>query len=45
MVVRKIEEERAGSAPAFFRTSGIRNPENPAMIRFPIIARKIIRPR
>ena len=44
-VVKNIEEEIAGSICSFSRIIGIINPKNPEIIRFPIIAKKIINPR
>ena len=44
-VVKKILEETAGSWWNFFNSTGIINPNTPAIIKLPIIARKIINPR
>ena len=44
-VVKKIEDEIAGSTFNFSNIIGIINPKKPEIIKFPIIARNIINPR
>ena len=44
-VVRKMEEEIAGSRSHFFKANGIKNPKKPAMMRFPIMAIRMISPK
>ena len=44
-VVKNIEEDIAGSICSFSKIIGIINPKNPEIIKFPIIAKKIINPR
>lgn len=44
-VVKKIEDDNAGSICNLSKINGINNPENPATTKFPIIARNIINPK
>ena len=44
-VVKNIDEERAGSTFSFSKIIGITSPKNPEIIKFPIIAKKIIMPK
>ena len=44
-VVKNIDEDNAGSKCNLCNSNGINKPATPAIIKFPIIAKKMINPR